>query len=49
MATLYTVTATPAVGVLTTVTLAAPVADRYYRYVAPNGSYGDIAEFELFG
>ena len=49
VATLYTVTATPAVGVLTTVTLAAPVADRYYRYVAPNGSYGDIAEFELFG
>jgi Ca2+-binding RTX toxin-like protein len=46
---LYTVTAAPVAGKLTTVTLASPVTDRYYRYVAPANSYGDIAEFQLFG
>jgi hypothetical protein len=45
----YTVTATPTVGVLTTVTPSTTAAYRYWRYVAPNGSYGDIAEFQLFG
>jgi hypothetical protein len=46
---LYTVTTTPVAGKLTTVTLASPVTDRYFRYVAPANSYGNIAEFELFG
>ncbi len=45
----YTVSATPAVGALTTVTPSTTTAYRYWRYVAPNGSYGNIAEFELFG
>ena len=47
--TLFTITATPAVGGLTTVTLASPVTARYVRYLSPDGSYGDIAEFQLFG
>ncbi len=45
---LATVTTTPVAGALTTVTLATPVTYRYYRYLAPAGSYGDIAEFELY-
>ena len=47
--TLYTISATPGSGSLTTVTLSSPVTDRYYRYLAPNGSYGDVAEVEFFG
>ena len=49
VATVATVTAAPAAGVLTTVTPSTTAAYRYWRYVAPNGSYGNIAEFELFG
>ena len=47
--TVYAVTVAPAQGVLTTVTPATTAAYRYWRYVAPNGSYGNIAEFQLFG
>ena len=47
--TAYTVTAAPAVGALTTVTPSTAAAYRYWRYVAPAGSYGNIAEFQLFG
>ncbi len=46
---LYTVGSTPASGSLTTVTLASAVTDRYFRYLAPNGSYGDVAEVQFFG
>ncbi len=47
--TLYTVTTPPAVGSLTTVTLASPVAARYFRYLSPAGSYGNIAELAFAG
>ncbi len=47
--TLATVTATPATGTLTTVTLGSPVTDRYFRYLSPNGSYGNVAEVQFFG
>ncbi len=47
--TLYTITAAPAAGSVTTVTVASPVAARYVRYLAPAGSYGNIAELQLFG
>jgi predicted phage tail protein len=47
--TLYTITTAPASGSLTTVTLASPVTARYVRYLSPNGSNGDIAEFQVFG
>ena len=47
--TAYTITAAPAVGALTTVTPSTTAAYRYWRYVAPAGSYGNIAEFQLFG
>ncbi len=46
--TLYTVTAAPADGTLTTVTLSAPVVARYVRYVAPAGSFGNVAEVQFF-
>ncbi len=47
--TVYTVGATPAAGAFTTVVPATTTAYRYWRYVAPNGSYGNIAEFQLYG
>jgi hypothetical protein len=47
--TLYTITAAPANGVLTTVTLASPVTDRYFRYLSPASSYGDVAEIAFAG
>ena len=46
---LYTVTATPTTGRLTTVTLASAVSYRYYRYLSPNGGYGNVAEVQFFG
>ena len=45
--TAYTVTGTPETGSLSTAGEAVG-SYRYWRYVAPNGSYGNIAEFELF-
>jgi hypothetical protein len=47
--TVYTIGAAPTVGSLTTVTLATPVTARYVRYLSPAGSYGNIAEFQVFG
>ena len=47
--TIETVTAAPAEGVLTTCTLATPVAARYWRYLGPVNGYGNVAEFQLFG
>jgi hypothetical protein len=47
--TLYTVTAVPAVGVLTTVTLSNTAAFRYVRYMGPANSFCNIAEAQFFG
>ena len=47
--TLYTVTTAPAAGTLTTVTLATPVTARYFRYLSPTGSYGNVAEVAFYG
>ncbi len=46
--TLYTVSATPAVGSLTTVSLTNSTAYRYVRYLSPTGSYGNVAEIQFF-
>jgi glucose/arabinose dehydrogenase len=46
---LYTITAAPAVGVFTTVPIATTAAYQYVRYLAPTGSFGDIAELEFDG
>ena len=46
--TVYTVATAPAVGSLTTVGTGTTAAYRYWRYVAPAGSYGNVAEFQLF-
>ena len=48
VATLYTVSAPPADG-LTTQTVNPGGTYRYVRYVAPSGSYGNIAELQVFG
>ena len=45
----YTIKTAPAAGTLTTVTLSSPVTARYVRYLSPAGSYGDVAEFQVFG
>ena len=45
--TLFTITATPVVGSLTTQTLANTTAYRYYRYLGPDGSYCNISELEF--
>ena len=45
--TLYTIKTAPTAGVLTTVAVSATA--RYIRYLSPAGSYGDIAEFQVFG
>jgi uncharacterized delta-60 repeat protein len=47
--TIYKITETPVVGSLTAVNLTSPVTARYIRYLSPNGSYGEIAEFQVFG
>jgi hypothetical protein len=47
--TLYTISAAPVVGSLTTVTLSTPVTARYVRYLSPAGSYGDVAEIAFAG
>jgi chitodextrinase len=44
---LYTITTTPADG-LTTIPVTAN-GYRYIRYLAPNGSYGNVAELQFFG
>ncbi len=45
--TVYTVTAAPPSGTLTTVAVTG--TGRYWRYVSPAGSEGNIAEFQLLG
>ncbi len=47
--TLGTITAAPATGSLTTLLLNDVTAYRYYRYLSPAGSYGNIAELEFDG
>ena len=47
--TVYTVTAAPATGSLTTVTLSTPITGRYVRYLSPNGGYGNVAEIQFLG
>ena len=47
--TVYTVSTSPASGTLTTVATNTAVAYRYWRYVGPANSNGNIAEFQLFG
>ncbi len=48
--TVYTFTAAPADGKLTTVTLPfqSEATGRYVRYLSPNGSEGDVAEVQFF-
>ena len=46
--TLYTITAVPPQGQLTTVTVNVPGGFRYVRYLGPAGSYGNIAEVDFF-
>jgi uncharacterized delta-60 repeat protein len=47
--TLYTITAAPAQGVYTTAVVSNPTPFEYVRYVAPNGSFGDVAEIQFVG
>jgi hypothetical protein len=47
--TLATITATPAPGVLTTLSLNNLNTYRYYRYIGPAGSFCDIAELQFDG
>jgi ELWxxDGT repeat protein len=47
--TICTISTAPVSGKLTTITLTNPVTARYVRYLSPNGSYGDISEFEVLG
>ncbi len=47
--TLYTISSVPAQGMLTTVDASSKSAFQYVRYVSPVGSYGDVAEVQLFG
>ena len=46
---LFTITAAPAAGVYTTVPITGPAAYEYVRYVAPAGSFGNIAELAFDG
>jgi hypothetical protein len=45
---LYTVTDQPPAGVLTVATFANDTPYRWVRYIAPDGSYGGIAEMEVW-
>ena len=45
---LYTVSSAPATGALTeTTAISSGIAYRYLRYLAPSGSYGNVAEIEF--
>jgi hypothetical protein len=46
---LATITGTPVVGSLTTISVSSSSAFQYVRYLSPNGSYGDVAEIQFFG
>jgi uncharacterized delta-60 repeat protein len=47
--TLYTVTVAPAGGVLTVANIHNSTPYRYVRYLAPNGSWGDVGELAFYG
>jgi hypothetical protein len=47
--TLATVTTSPAAGGFTSVTITNAAAFRYVRYLAPNSSWGNVAEVEFYG
>ncbi|SEO07724.1 Alginate lyase [Mucilaginibacter gossypiicola] len=47
--TLYTVSASPAIGVLTDQPVTDTGSYRYFRYYSPNGSSGNVAEVEFWG
>jgi hypothetical protein len=46
---LYTISSTPATGVLTTQAIANTNSFRYVRYLSPSGGYGNVAEVQFFG
>ncbi len=46
---LYTITTAPAAGVLTTVPITMSTGYKYFRYLSPDGSYGNVAEIQLDG
>jgi len=46
---LFTISAAPPDGVLTTQTIANPTAFRYVRYQSPTGGFGNVAEVQFFG
>ena len=47
--TLYTVTTQPPSGRFTSVSITNTTGFRYVRYLAPNGSWGNVAELEFYG
>jgi len=47
--TLFTVTAVPPTGVLTSVKVTCPKAFRYVRYLGAENSWGNVAEIEFYG
>ena len=49
VATLFTLTAVPAGGKLSAKPVAPAQAFRYVRYLAPDGTFGDIAEIAFIG
>ena len=46
---LHTISSAPVAGSLITISLNVAGSYRYVRYLSPNGSYGDISEFQVFG
>jgi hypothetical protein len=46
---LATITATPATGSYTSISISNPNGFQYVRYVSPSGSWGDVAEIQVFG
>ncbi len=47
--TLYTISAQPATGVLTSVGISNASAFRYVRFLSPDGAFGNVAELEFYG
>jgi hypothetical protein len=47
--TIYTVASAPVTGSLTTQSVSVSGTWRYVRYLSPDGSYGNIAEMEVYG
>ena len=44
---IYTITSVPATGTLTTIPLPEATFGRYIRYLAPDGSFGNVAEIQF--